>query len=106
VALQNKKFFLAWPQLVSKRGHLCFALYRVLGDDARTGRSLTVADLPYPQYPLVLLVLWEDDRVTVGRLGERCSSTRMNTIAPAERRLEPTVLSAARYRRTTTPCST
>ena len=36
---------------------------------------LTELNLTYPQY-LVLLVLWESERVTVGRLGERLQLDR------------------------------
>ena len=43
-------------------------------------------NLTYPQY-LVLLVLWEDERVTVGRLGERLQLDS-GTLSPLLKRLE------------------
>ena len=47
---------------------------------------LTELNLTYPQY-LVLLVLWEDERVTVGRLGERLQLDS-GTLSPLLKRLE------------------
>ncbi|SEB25269.1 DNA-binding transcriptional regulator, MarR family [Mycobacterium sp. 283mftsu] len=47
---------------------------------------LTELNLTYPQY-LVLLVLWEEDRVTVGRLGERLQLDS-GTLSPLLKRLE------------------
>lgn len=50
---------------------LCFALYAA--SRATTGayrEALAEVDLTYPQY-LVLLVLWEDDGLTVTELGHR-----------------------------------
>ena len=66
---------------------LCFALYAA-------SRAMTAAYQPllqslgitYPQY-LVLLVLWEEDRVTVGRLGERLQLDS-GTLSPLLKRLE------------------
>ncbi len=66
---------------------LCFALYSA-------SRAMTAAyrpilsdlNLTYPQY-LVLLVLWEDGRVTVGRLGERLQLDS-GTLSPLLKRLE------------------
>ncbi|BCI80130.1 MarR family winged helix-turn-helix transcriptional regulator [Mycobacterium sp. SMC-18] len=66
---------------------LCFALYSA-------SRAMTAAyrpilaelNLTYPQY-LVLLVLWEEDRVTVGRLGERLQLDS-GTLSPLLKRLE------------------
>jgi DNA-binding MarR family transcriptional regulator len=66
---------------------LCFALYSA-------SRAMTAAyrpiladmNLTYPQY-LVLLVLWEDERVTVGRLGERLQLDS-GTLSPLLKRLE------------------
>lgn len=50
---------------------LCFALYSASRAMTAAYRPiLTELNLTYPQY-LALLVLWEEDRVTVGRLGER-----------------------------------
>lgn len=47
---------------------------------------LTELNLTYPQY-LVLLVLWEEERVTVGRLGERLQLDS-GTLSPLLKRLE------------------
>lgn len=66
---------------------LCFALYRA-------SRALTRAYTPlleplgltYPQY-LVLLVLWEEDDLTVSALGERLSLDS-GTLTPLLKRLE------------------
>jgi len=67
--------------------HLCFALYSA-------SRAMTAAyrpmlaklNLTYPQY-LALLVLWEEGRVTVGRLGERLQLDS-GTLSPLLKRLE------------------
>jgi MarR family transcriptional regulator, organic hydroperoxide resistance regulator len=66
--------------------HLCFALYSA-------SRAMTAAYRPilgelnitYPQY-LVLLVLWEEGRVTVGNLGERLRLDS-GTLSPLLKRL-------------------
>jgi len=66
---------------------LCFALYSA-------SRAMTAAYRPilgelnitYPQY-LVLLVLWEEGRITVGRLGERLQLDS-GTLSPLLKRLE------------------
>ncbi|MDT5110993.1 MAG: MarR family transcriptional regulator, organic hydroperoxide resistance regulator [Mycobacterium sp.] len=66
---------------------LCFALYSA-------SRAMTAAYRPilaelkltYPQY-LVLLVLWEDEPVTVRRLGERLRLDS-GTLSPLLKRLE------------------
>ena len=47
---------------------------------------LTELNITYPQY-LVLLVLWEEGRVTVGRLGERLQLDS-GTLSPLLKRLE------------------
>ena len=47
---------------------------------------LTELNLTYPQY-LVLLALWEERRVTVGRLGERLQLDS-GTLSPLLKRLE------------------
>jgi DNA-binding MarR family transcriptional regulator len=47
---------------------------------------LTEMNLTYPQY-LVMLVLWEEDRVTVSRLGERLQLDS-GTLSPLLKRLE------------------
>ncbi|MSQ71246.1 MAG: MarR family transcriptional regulator [Betaproteobacteria bacterium] len=66
---------------------LCFALYA-------TSRAMTAAYRPlleplkltYPQY-LVMLVLWETDRITVRELGERLYLDS-GTLTPLLKRLE------------------
>jgi MarR family transcriptional regulator, organic hydroperoxide resistance regulator len=66
---------------------LCFALYSA-------SRAMTAAyrpilgelNLTYPQY-LVMLVLWEERRITVGRLGNRLQLDS-GTLSPLLKRLE------------------
>ena len=67
--------------------HLCFALYSA--SRAMTAAYRPVLDelnLTYPQY-LVLLVLWEEGRATVGGLGERLQLDS-GTLSPLLKRLE------------------
>ena len=67
--------------------HLCFALYSASRAMTAAYRPiLTELNLTYPQY-LVLLVLWEDGRATVGRLGERLQLDS-GTLSPLLKRLE------------------
>jgi len=57
--------------MLSLDRQLCFALYSASRAMTAAYRPiLTELNLTYPQY-LVLLVLWEEARVTVGRLGGR-----------------------------------
>lgn len=66
---------------------LCFALYSASRAMTAAYRPiLTELNLTYPQY-LVLLVLWEEERVTVGRLGERLQLDS-GTLSPLLKRLE------------------
>jgi DNA-binding MarR family transcriptional regulator len=66
---------------------LCFALYSASRAMTAAYRPiLTELNLTYPQY-LVLLVLWEENRVTVGRLGERLQLDS-GTLSPLLKRLE------------------
>ena len=66
---------------------LCFALYSASRAMTAAYRPiLTELNLTYPQY-LVLLVLWEQGRVTVGRLGERLQLDS-GTLSPLLKRLE------------------
>jgi MarR family transcriptional regulator, organic hydroperoxide resistance regulator len=66
---------------------LCFALYSASRAMTAAYRPiLTDMNLTYPQY-LVMLVLWEDERVTVGRLGERLQLDS-GTLSPLLKRLE------------------
>ncbi|QWT24513.1 MarR family transcriptional regulator [Subtercola sp. PAMC28395] len=66
---------------------ICFALYnasRAL--TARYRELLEPLGVTYPQY-LVLLVLWQTDRVSIGQLGERLHLDS-GTLSPLVRRLE------------------
>ena len=66
---------------------LCFAVYSASRAMTAAYRPiLSELNLTYPQY-LVLLVLWEEDRVTVGRLGERLQLDS-GTLSPLLKRLE------------------
>ncbi|MEN4446380.1 MarR family transcriptional regulator [Mycobacterium sp. SM3041] len=66
---------------------LCFALYSASRAMTAAYRPiLSELNLTYPQY-LVLLVLWEEERVTVGRLGERLQLDS-GTLSPLLKRLE------------------
>jgi len=66
---------------------LCFALYSAQRAMVHAYQSeLEPLGLTYPQY-LVLLVLWEEDGVTVSRLGERLHLDS-GTLTPLTKRLE------------------
>jgi DNA-binding MarR family transcriptional regulator len=66
---------------------LCFALYSASRATTAAYRPLLdQLGLTYPQY-LVMLVLWEDERVTVRRLGERLHLDS-GTLSPLLKRLE------------------
>jgi DNA-binding MarR family transcriptional regulator len=66
---------------------LCFALYSASRAMTAAYRPiLTELNLTYPQY-LVMLVLWEEERVTVGRLGDRLQLDS-GTLSPLLKRLE------------------
>lgn len=66
---------------------LCFALYSATRAMTAAYRPvLAELNLTYPQY-LVLLVLWEEGPVTVGRLGERLHLDS-GTLSPLLKRLE------------------
>lgn len=66
---------------------LCFLFHRISRELTAAYRPL-LADLglTYPQY-LVMLVLWEDDAVGVGQIGERLALDS-GTLSPLIRRLE------------------
>jgi DNA-binding MarR family transcriptional regulator len=73
--------------MMSLDRHLCFALYSASRAMTAAYRPiLTGLNLTYPQY-LVMLVLWEDGRITVGRLGERLQLDS-GTLSPLLKRLE------------------
>jgi DNA-binding MarR family transcriptional regulator len=66
---------------------LCFALYSAQRAMVQAYQSeLQPLGLTYPQY-LVLLVLWEEDGVSVGRIGERLMLDS-GTLTPLLKRLE------------------
>ncbi|WP_100466737.1 MarR family winged helix-turn-helix transcriptional regulator [Mycobacteroides abscessus] len=66
---------------------LCFALYSASRAMTAVYRPiLAELNLTYPQY-LVLLALWEEDRATVSRLGERLRLDS-GTLSPLLKRLE------------------
>ncbi len=66
---------------------LCFALYAASLAMTKAYKPLLAPlGLTYPQY-LVLLVLWEDDGISVSRLGERLTLDS-GTLTPLLKRLE------------------
>ncbi|GLQ94576.1 MarR family winged helix-turn-helix transcriptional regulator [Dyella acidisoli] len=76
---------------------LCFALYAASRRMTAAYRPLLDAlDLTYPQY-IVMLVLWEQDGVTVRELGERLQLDS-GTLTPLLKRLEQAGL-LGRHRR-------
>ena len=77
---------------------LCFALYAASRRMTAAYRPLLDAlDLTYPQY-LVMLVLWEQDGLTVRELGERLQLDS-GTLTPLLKRLELAGLLGRRRRR-------
>jgi DNA-binding MarR family transcriptional regulator len=74
------------PQL-KLDNQLCFLFHRISRELTATYRPL-LADLglTYPQY-LVMLVLWEDDGLGVGEIGDRLSLDS-GTLSPLLKRLE------------------
>jgi DNA-binding MarR family transcriptional regulator len=66
---------------------LCFALYRASRAVIRAyGPLLEPLGLTYPQY-LAMLVLWEDDAISVKQLGDRLALDSA-TLTPLLKRLE------------------
>ncbi len=66
---------------------LCFLFHRISRELTAAYRPLlTDLGLTYPQY-VVMLVLWEDDGLGVGEIGERLSLDS-GTLSPLLRRLE------------------
>lgn len=66
---------------------LCFALYSASLQMTKLYKPLLVGmGLTYPQY-LVMMVLWEEDGITVGALGERLFLDS-GTLTPLLKRLE------------------
>jgi DNA-binding MarR family transcriptional regulator len=67
--------------------HLCLALYTASRSmTARYRVALEEFGLTYPQY-LVMMLLWEEPSVPVGRIGERLS-LESSTLSPLLKRLE------------------
>jgi DNA-binding MarR family transcriptional regulator len=80
-AARRKSFPLALDQ------QLCFAIYSAMSGVTRVYRPLLQAlGLTYPQY-LVMLVLWEQDALTVSAIGERLFLDSA-TLTPLLKRLE------------------
>ena len=74
------------PQLLLEN-QLCFLFHRISRDlDAAYRPLLSELGLTYPQY-LVMLVLWEQDGLAVGQLGERLKLDS-DTLTPLLKRLE------------------
>ena len=74
------------PQL-RLENQLCFPLYSASNAVVRAYRPLLAAlDLTYPQY-LVMMVLWEEESISVGELGERLFLDS-GTLTPLLKRLE------------------
>lgn len=81
----NKKSPAAPPQDLDSQ--VCFALYSAnLALNKVYRKLLKPFDLTYPQY-LVLLVLWENDELTVSEIGERLFLDSA-TLTPLLKRLE------------------
>ena len=76
----------AAPQLLLDN-QLCFALYRATRAVQRSyAPHLAELGLTYPQY-LAMLVLWEEEPLTVGALGERLHLDS-GTLTPLLKRLQ------------------
>ncbi|EIM25931.1 MarR family winged helix-turn-helix transcriptional regulator [Microvirga lotononidis] len=83
------------PKTLALDNQLCFAFYSVSHAFNRAYRKLLEPlGLTYPQY-VVLLVLWEQDELTVKEIGERLFLDS-GTLTPLLKRLE----SAGHVRRT------
>ena len=66
---------------------LCFEVYRAANDFSRMyNRALKEFRLTFPQY-LVLLVLWDDNRILIKHIGERLGMG-IGTLNPILNRLE------------------
>ncbi|MGV3667989.1 MAG: MarR family winged helix-turn-helix transcriptional regulator [Leptospira bouyouniensis] len=69
------------------KNQICFSLYSSMHRLMKIYRPLLAAvGLTYPQY-LVMLVLWEEERITVSGLGERLQLDS-GTLTPLLKRLE------------------
>lgn len=66
---------------------ICFPIYALAKEMIQQYRPfLEELDLTYPQY-LVMLVLWENDHLTVGQIGEKIALDS-GTLTPLLKRLE------------------
>lgn len=75
------------PQQLRLENQLCFALYSATNAMIRAYRPwLEQLDLTYPQY-LALLVLWQEDGMSVKQLGEQLHLDS-GTLTPLLKRLE------------------
>ncbi|BBL32742.1 MarR family winged helix-turn-helix transcriptional regulator [Pantoea ananatis] len=82
---QNDKKVKAAPLLLDQQ--LCFALYSAnLAMHKVYRKLLTQMDITYPQY-LVMLILWQQDSLTVSEIGERLFLDSA-TLTPLLKRLE------------------
>ncbi|WP_342656502.1 MarR family transcriptional regulator [Pantoea sp. RSPAM1] len=82
---QDDKKVKAAPLLLDQQ--LCFALYSAnLAMHKVYRKLLTQMDITYPQY-LVMLVLWQQDSLTVSEIGERLFLDSA-TLTPLLKRLE------------------
>ena len=82
---QDDKKVKAAPLLLDQQ--LCFALYSAnLAMHKVYRKLLTQLDITYPQY-LVMLVLWQQDSLTVSEIGERLFLDSA-TLTPLLKRLE------------------
>jgi DNA-binding MarR family transcriptional regulator len=73
--------------ILSLDGQLCFALYSAgLAMNKVYRRLLKDLGLTYPQY-LVMLVLWEGDKITVSEIGQRLFLDSA-TLTPLLKRIE------------------
>ncbi|MBP7981095.1 MAG: MarR family transcriptional regulator [Tolumonas sp.] len=75
------------PDLLRLDNQLCFALYSASNAIVRAYRPLLdKLDITYPQY-LVLLVLWQQDEISLKQLGEQLFLDS-GTLTPLLKRLE------------------
>ncbi|PMC39120.1 MarR family transcriptional regulator [Bacillus sp. UMB0899] len=74
-------------EMLKLENQICFKIYTAEREITRLYRDLLAdLDITYPQY-LVLLVLWEDDFVTVKELGQRLFLDS-GTLTPMLKRME------------------
>ncbi|MFT4022026.1 MAG: MarR family transcriptional regulator [Acinetobacter sp.] len=74
-------------ELLKLDNQLCFALYSThLAFNHKYRKLLAPLGITYPQY-LVMLVLWEQDHITVSNIGQRLF-LESSTLTPMLKRLE------------------